>query len=57
MTSLKGYCHEHRFKYSRVQKYILQQRKPTNTGVMKLKKSSIIVIPQEAQDPNLKEAA
>lgn len=31
-SSLKGHCHEHRFKNSRVQKHILQQRKPTNTG-------------------------
>ena len=65
---LKGHCHEHRFKNSRFQKDILQQWKPTNTGpvlikitmpdgVMKLKKSSIIVTPPWAQDPNFKKSA
>ena len=34
---LKGHCHEHRFKDSRVQKHILQKRKPTNTGPVLLK--------------------
>ena len=29
---LKRHCHEHRFKNSRFQNHILQQRKPTNTG-------------------------
>ena len=33
----KGRSHEHRFKNSKVQKNILQQRKPTNTGQVLLK--------------------
>ena len=35
--SFKGHCHEHRFKNSRFQKHILQQRKPTNTGPVLIK--------------------
>ena len=68
---VKGHCYEHRFKNLRVQKQILQQRKPTvykysagssftenySASAMKLKKSSIIVISPGAQDPNLKKSA
>ena len=34
---LKGHCHGYRFKNSRVQKHILRQRKPTNTGPVLIK--------------------
>ena len=62
-NGLKGHCHEHRFESSRVQKHILQQRKPSKTGPVLIKISmpvywslinSIIVIPPGAQDPNFK---
>ena len=36
-VSLKGHCHEHLFKNSRLQKHILQQWKPTNTGAVWIK--------------------
>ena len=37
LSGLKGHCHEHRFKNSRFQKHILQQRKPTRTGPVLIK--------------------
>ena len=37
VLKLKRHCHEHHFKNSRVQKHILLQQKPTNTGPVLIK--------------------
>ena len=66
-ASIKGTLSRASLQKFKISKRTLRQRKPTNTGpvltknyntsVMKLKKSSIIVIPPGAQDPNLKKLA
>ena len=43
MSFLKGHCHEHRLKNSRVQKHILQQRKPTNPGPVLIKNCNSVL--------------
>ena len=63
----KGYCHgltcaefknaKTNFTATETYKYWSSFDKNYNASVMKLKKSSIIVIPPGAQDPNLKKSA
>ena len=65
--SLKGHCHgltcaefksaKTHFTATKTYKYWSSFDKNDNASVMKLKKSSIIVIPPKAQDPNLKTSA